>query len=68
MTEPKMPAPIYLIGACALAAAAIFTAARPASAPQQPSLIAATTAEAMSPLEIMNSYDKPLPVEEWDAS
>jgi hypothetical protein len=69
MAEYKMPKPIYFIGACALAAAAIFFGAQRASVPDRSSLEAAAMKRpAMSPLEIMTRYDKPLPIQTWDAS
>jgi hypothetical protein len=68
MAKYKMPKPIYFIGACALAAAIVFGAQR-ASVPDRSSLEAAAMKRpAMSPLEIMIRYDKPLPIKTWDAS
>jgi hypothetical protein len=76
----KMRKPIYFIGACALAAAAIFvwsqnalvsSHANTASASLLPhrSLLVeeAATTPAMSPTEMMINYNRPLPVEQWDA-
>jgi hypothetical protein len=71
-----MRKPIYFIGACALvAAAAIFvwspnafvaSRATTASASLVPVAEAATT-RGMPPTEVMINYNKPLPVEQWDA-
>jgi hypothetical protein len=76
----KMRRPIYFIGACALAAVATFvwsqnalvsSGANSALATFLPhrSLLAAAaaTTPAMSPTEMMNNYNRPLPVEQWDA-
>ena len=79
--ERKMRKSIYFTGACALvAAAAIFvwsqdalvsSRANTASAsvlPHRSFLVAeASTTPAMSPTEMMANYNKPLPVEQWDA-
>lgn len=65
----KMPKPIYFFGACALAAAVFVIAQR--ATPSQPVAFEATAAAVIptiSPLEMMIRYDKPLPVENWDAS
>lgn len=67
MAEPKMPKAINLIGACALAAVAVFVAVELASAPSRSSIVATTT-PSMSPLELMIRNDELLPVEIWDAS
>jgi hypothetical protein len=74
--EHKMRKQIYFIGACALvAAAAIFvwsqnalvsSRANTASASPLPVAEAAAT-PAMSPTEMMINYNRPLPVEQWDA-
>jgi len=76
-----MRKPIYFIGASALvAAAAIFvwsqnalvsSRANNASAsllPHRSPLVAeAATTPVMSPTEMMINYNRPLPVERWDA-
>lgn len=67
MAETRMPRPMRLIAACALAAAALVLVAQHASAPLG-AFLAATTAETMSPLDIMTIHVTPLPIEEWDAS
>ncbi|KUL95653.1 hypothetical protein DK26_11220 [Bosea sp. WAO] len=67
MAETRMPKPMRLLGACALAAAVLFIVAQHASAPFG-AFLAATTTEMMSPLDIMTIQDKPLPLDEWDAS
>lgn len=65
----KMPKPIYIIGACALAAAVFVIAQRgPAPRPSPLEAAAAALIPTMSPLEMMIRYDKPLPVVTWDAS
>lgn len=66
MAETRLPRPMRLIGACVLAAAMILIVAQHASAPFG-AFLAATTAETMSPLDIMTIQDKPLPPEEWDS-
>ena len=66
MAEPKLPGPIYFIGAGALVAAAIFVVAQGAPVPRRS--LAAMTTPTMSPLETMIRFDKPLPAERWDAS
>lgn len=78
--EHQMRKPIYFIGAWALAIAAIVAWSQPALvsskvntawafiSSQRPSSQAATpTTRAISPTDITISYDKPLPVEQWDA-
>lgn len=67
MPETRMPRPMRLIGACAFAAAVILIVAQHASAPFG-SFLTTATIETMSPLDIMTIQDKPLPLEEWDAS
>ena len=67
----------YLIGACAFAGAAVFIwsqhtlvspRAHTASASLRPPLPAeAATTAAMSPRDMMITYSKPLPAEQWDA-
>lgn len=66
MAGLKMPKPIRLLGACALAGAAIFVAAQLASAPHPSSMAATTTT--VSPLEIMLGNDETFPIDFWDAS
>ena len=76
----KMRKPIYFIGACALVAAATFvwshnalvsSRADTGSAsllPHRSLLLAeAATTPAMSAIEMMINYNRPLPVEQWDA-
>lgn len=55
MADPQKPAPIYVMGACALAAAAIFLAAQ--GAPHRSS--SATTEPTTSPLAI-KSQSRPI--------
>lgn len=65
----KMPKPIYFFGACALAAVVFVIAQRATPSQQSPfEVTAAAMLPTMSPLEMMIRYDKPLPVENWDAS
>jgi hypothetical protein len=76
----EMRKPIYLVGACALLAAAGFvwsqsalvsSRAHTVSAsfvPQQSrSQVVTPTAPAISPTEMMVSYNRPLPAHQWDA-
>ena len=76
-----MRKPIYFIGACALvAAAAIFvwsqnvlvssradTASASLLPHRSPLAAEAATTPAMSPTEMTINYNRPLPVEQWDA-
>jgi hypothetical protein len=76
----KMRKPIYFIGACALVAAASFVWSQNALVssrgntgsasllPHRSLLVAeAATTPAMSPTEMTINYNRPLPVEQWDA-
>ena len=63
-----MREPIISIAVCALvAAAAIFAGSSHLRYPSLVAVEAATTGSAMSSTEMTNKYDKPLPVEQWDA-
>jgi hypothetical protein len=72
-----MQKPIYLVGACALAAAAIFAWSQSALVSPRittasatglsPVVATVTTTPAISPFEMMVNRNGALPVEQWDA-
>ena len=78
--ERKMQKPIYFIGTCALVAAAVLVWLQPALVASRantasashlshrsPLVAQAATTPAMSPTQMAINYNKPLPVERWDA-
>jgi len=59
---------IYLIGAVAIAVVAAGYVWSPSTQIPSPQRVMATEAAAMiSPPEMMINYNRPLPVEQWDA-
>lgn len=74
-----MQKPIYAVWACALAAVAIFVWSQHSSVfsrmdtasasllPRSSSLAAIPKKPTTAPIEMMTTYDKPLPAEQWDA-